>query len=123
MADDRRTFAPRPQPVTFLIQGTPVAADLYNFLDLPVKDSLTVYALEDEMRAASDNWADLTDLMRRIVRLLCPGLDDAQVDALTPRQLQEAIGASHGVPDPLPEAGAGGAASPSASAASTTPSP
>lgn len=119
----RLVFAPIAQTVTFMIDGVAVQTDLYNFLDLPVKDALAVYALEDEMRAASAAWPDLIEHMRRIIRLLCPKLEQTHLDALVPRQLQDAIAASHGVVLPPPGAEAAGAASPSASAGSTTPSP
>lgn len=122
-ARDRRVFAPTPQRVAFVIRGIVVETDLYSFLDLPMKDALAVYALEDEMKTATGGWPALVEYMRRLLRLLCPSLLDEDLDALTPRQLQEALGASHGVTDlPPPGAEADPSAS-SASASSTTTSP
>lgn len=125
-AQDRRVFAPVPQRITFVLvdDGTRVDADLYNFMDLPVKDAIGVYAAEDEMRAdTSGGFPALMGYLRRLLALLCPGLDPDVIARLTPRQLQDAIAASHGVAVPSPAAGGEDAASPSPSAASTTPSP
>ena len=123
MPDDLKTFAPTPQRITFVIQGTPVQTELYNFLDLPVKDALAVYTLEDEMRAAPGGFPEFVGYLRKIVALLCPRLEPEQIEALVPRHLQDALAASHGVTLPPPGAEGGGAASPSPSAPSTTRSP
>jgi hypothetical protein len=124
VARDRRVFAPVPQRITFEIDGQAVETDLYNFLDLPVKDSVSVYTLEDEMRASEGGFAAMTEYMQKILALLCPKLEPDLVAKLVPRQLQEAIAASHGVTVPLPVAGTAPVpASPSPSAGSTTPAP
>lgn len=114
---DRRVFAPTPQLVTLVIGEREVEAALYNFLDLPTKDALAVYGLEDELRAA-EGWPAQVEVMRKIARLLLPRLDSEHHDALSPRQLQEVIAASHGVDNPPVPAEA---AASSPSAGSTTP--
>jgi hypothetical protein len=123
VARDRRLFAPTPQRIAFLIDGERVETDLYNWMDLPVKESIAVYTAEEEMRTdTAGGYPALMGHLRRLVALLCPRLDADWIERLTPRQLHEAVGASHGVAVPSPEA-EGSAASPSPSAVSTTRSP
>jgi hypothetical protein len=127
-ADDRLIFRPHPRRITFVIRGVEVETDLYHFMDLPVKDSESVLEIENELQQAREaggrlDYPAMNAGLRRTVRLLCPQLPDDALEALVPRQLQDAINASYGVAGPPPGAEAGPAASPSASAASTTPSP
>lgn len=123
---DRQVFAPRPKPITFVLDdGTTVATELFNFMDLPLKEAQEVYLIEEEMRADTvGGFVALVGYLRRLVVLLCPKLDPAVVEHLAPRQIQDAIGASYGVVLPSPEAeGARAASNPSPSAGSITSSP
>jgi hypothetical protein len=120
---DLLTFAPRPQRIAFLIDGTRVETALYSFLDLRGAQAIEVWHLEDEMRAALEDFPRRVKCTQAIVRLLCPELTDEQVEALAPNQLLAAIGASHGVAGPSRDAGVEVTASPSPSAPSTTDSP
>lgn len=123
LAQDRLLFAPTPKPIAFgLLDGRVIETELYSFMDLPAKQSITVALIEDEMKAdTSGGWPALVGYLQRLVALLCPHLDPALIEQIAPRHLQAAIAASHGVA--LPPEGAGGEASPSPSAPSTTPSP
>lgn len=118
---DVAVFAPQPQMVTFVIAGQRIVTALYNFLDLPAKHAIEVYQLEDDMRAAGEDFAKRVEVTQAIVRRLCPDLTAEQLDALVPSQLLAAITASHGVQSPR-DAGVA-VASPSPSAPSSTGSP
>jgi hypothetical protein len=122
-ARDLRVFAPQPRRIQFVLfdGGHVVDTVVYHFMDLPCQAAIQVYAIEEELRTSGDGFAGLVDCLQRLVALLCPKLSRDELELLTPRQLQEAVAASHEVT--VPRAGAEGAASPSPSAPSTTPSP
>jgi hypothetical protein len=127
----RRIFAPRPEVVVFEIDGQDVETELWNFMDLPAKSSLRVYELESHL-SGEKAYAEIIDCEREIVGLLCPALAPEHVAALTPRQMQDAIAASHGVVDsrppmaespetPSPSPGTGSSGDSATSEASTPP--
>lgn len=124
-ARDQRTFAPRPERIWLALpHGAPVETALYNFLDLPGKDAQTVWGLENELRAApTSDWPELIATLQRIVRLFCPALEDAHLEALSINVMQRVIAAAHGAADPPPAPEAAAPASRSASGPSTTLSP
>jgi hypothetical protein len=127
MAEELRTFRPLSLRVTFEIDGRAVETTLYGFQDIPCKDAEAFFELDRELQQARAegrfDYAAMNALLRKQVRLICPQLEPEQIDALRPRQMQEAVTASYEVGRPPLEAGGAGAASPSPSAASTTPSP
>ena len=119
---DETLFAPAPLRVRFVLRDRTVPTELYRWIDLPVKDAATVHALENELRDGAPGWHETTVALQKIVRLFCPALAPADLEALSMAQLQAAIATAYG-PAPDPPAAEAGAASPSPSAASITRSP